>query len=152
MLPELTKQDIWLAYPALVVIGGGEMKGVSYPGAKLPSEVSLGIARLMDAIVAPYWIIEREREVLARKYGKLDKKRGLIIVAPDSDKAGDFTLEFGNLLGQQWPAEIEFEKVRLPLKISSVCTKCGQVTETVFQIEPQLLLPLVEYFIEIDPG
>ena len=139
-LAKLTQQDIWLAYPALE-----RLLKVS-----LPAELSLRVASLAAQLRAPYLAVEQERQTLVRRYGKLDKSAGLITVEMDSDEAGDYTLAFAGMLCRVWTEEIPFQKVKIPRLILETCRSCGHITETLFRIEPQLLLPLAEHFIEMD--
>lgn len=136
----LTQQDIWLAYPALEHL----MK------ASLPAETSLSVAALAAKLRASYLAIEQERQMLVRRHGTLDKAAGLWKVEPDSDEAGDFTLAFGEMLARRWHQDIQFKKVQIPRAVRETCSACGHITETLFRIEPQLLLPLAEHFAEID--
>lgn len=132
---KLTNQDIWLAYPSL--------KQLSQ--ITLPLDVSLGIARQIKLLQFPYATIEHERKELISKYGI--QKDSQVIVDVSSPHAGDFALEFGNLLIEYWDEDIEIERVALPNKVESVCEECGHKTEVVFLVEPNILVPLYRYFI-----
>ena len=135
-MPVLINQDIWLAYPCLIKL----LK------CQFPVNVSISIAKLMGALEKPYWAIEAKRVQLVKKYGTL--KGDLFIIPSDSEKAGDFAVASSELLMQEW-GNLEIEKVKLPQKITSKCEKCGHTTEILFQIEPNLLVPLTELFVEI---
>jgi len=115
-----------------------------------PVDVSVAIAISITKIIAQleeaYWVIDKERTRLVRKYGvRVGEK---MMVSPDADNAGDFALDFGEFLMQEC-GNIKIEKVKLPRKITSKCDKCGQETEILFQIEPNLLVLLAEHFIEV---
>lgn len=135
----MTNEEIWLAYPSLVRLSKLE----------LPAEVSLALARLTGRLHQPYHIIESRRQKLVQKYGVKDNKNGQIMVAPDSNRAGDFILEFGDLLFQEWEEDIEIEKVVLPREINAFCQECGHQYQTQFIIDAQVLMPLAEHFVEI---
>lgn len=135
---KLQKQDIWLAYPKLVELSR----------APLPLDISAGIARQMKALQIPYALIEHERIELVNRYGKKDK-RGQVSVERENPHAGDFAADFGEYLAREWEDDIPVERLSLPDKIESVCETCGHKTEVVFLIDPQVLLPLLEHFVEM---
>jgi hypothetical protein len=137
---KLQNQDIWLAYPKLVELSN----------ADFPIDVSAGIARQLKALQAPYAIIEHERIQLVNRYGKKDKS-GQVSVDRSNRHAGEFAAAFGGYLAGDWGEDIPIERVALPSKITSTCEACGQIHEVIFQIDPQVLLPLLEHFIEIKP-
>jgi len=137
----LQNQEIWLAYPKLKELAKTE----------LPVEVSIGIARLIGQLQMPYAQIETTRRALVTKYGKEDKNHQ-INVDSYGETAGDFALEFGELLHANWPKDIHIERVKLPLKVSHSCPECGHEMELSYLIDPQILVPLVEHFVEVEPA
>lgn len=134
---KLQNQEIWLAYPNLKKLAQ----------MALPVETSLGIAKQVRALQIPYSVIEFERKRMVNHYGV--EKNGQVSVEQDSPCAGDFAVKFGGFLTEYWEDDILIEKVKLPSKIGAACESCGHVMEVVFLIDPQVLLPLVENFVEI---
>lgn len=139
-MPVLTNQDIWLAYPNLMEL----LK------RKWPVDVSVAIAISVTKIIAQleeaYWAVDRERSKLVIKYGvRVGEK---VTVPPDAENAGDFALVFSEFLMRE-VGNIPIEKIKLPRKVTSKCDKCGQDMEILFQIEPNLLVPLAEHFVEV---
>ena len=122
----LQNQEIWLAFPKLT-----ELYKI-----RLPVETSLGIARLLSKLQQSYAIIEGERVKLIYHYGVENKEAKQVTVELDSPNAGDFALEFGELLTLEWGEDVQFEKIKLPEKIET-------------SIDPQILLPLLEKFVEM---
>jgi len=135
---KLKNQDIWMAYPNLIKLSQ----------IKFPVKTGLQIAYIVSKLEAPYKIIEQERRKLVNLYGKAVKGTDKTSVDLASAEAGDFSREFGVLLIQSWPDELEFEKIRLPEKVDVKCDSCGCVFEFPFIIEPQILMPLQETFLE----
>jgi hypothetical protein len=141
-MPILRQQDIWLAWPCLERI----IK------ESLPVEIGLPLAKIAAVLKAPYYAIENQRQELVRRYGKISKQTGLYIVEPQSEGAGEFMLAFGDLLMENWPEEINFEKAVIPASIERACPECGRLTQTVLCIEAELLVPLAGRFIEVEPA
>lgn len=135
---KLNNQEIWLAYPNLEKL------------AKLnfPVRISFAIAVFVSKLRQPYMIIDGERQKLVRKYGKIDPKTNTVSVNYDSENAGDFAKEFGELLIKEWPDDFILEKVKLPDKVFATCEKCSHITEVPFLIDANSLLPLKDKFIE----
>jgi len=143
---KLTNQEIWLACPNLIKIAGGKLGKTVYPGIKLPVKVSLGIATIISKLQKPYLVIENERIKLVQKHGTLDKEAGLIKVGEGN---ADYSLEFGELLVSEWPDDFQFERIKLPDTITATCGKCGEKMNVSFLIEPNILMPLLEHFLEV---
>ncbi len=137
---KLQNQEIWLAFPELLKLAK----------IKLPVKASLGIGVLLSKLYNPYTIIERERAKLVSHYGIKNKEGNQVTVDFDNPNAGDFAREFGQLLNMEWEEDIQFERVKLPLKIAIPCPSCKRNMETDFLIESQTLLPLKEHFIEVE--
>ncbi len=136
---KLQNQEIWLAYAKLV-----ELSKI-----KFPIKTSLGIAKLLIKLRQPYAAIEHERSKLVNHYGVENKATRQVTVSLDSPKAGDFAREFGELLTEYWDEEIEFEKVKLPEKITGNCDACHHNMDVVFLLDPETLMPLTEKFVEV---
>ena len=135
----LTNQDIWLAYPKIV-----ELSKIPLP---VKTGMQLGEIRLM--LQSPYIIIETKRREIVGKYGSINPETETVEVNTDNPQAADFAVEFGGLLMDEWPLDFQFEKARLPLLITKPCPCCKQEIGVPFIIDPQVLLPLREYFIEV---
>jgi len=123
---KLRNQDIWYAYIRLTELA--EMQ--------FPFEVSLQISKTLQSLQNPYQEIEQKRLKLARQFGE--------------NKRGEFALAFGKLLIEYYNQDIEFEKIKLPTKITTKCEYCGKETETVFLINSAGLAPLIDNFNEDD--
>ena len=136
---KLTNQEIWLAYPNIM-----KLAKVTFP-----VKVSLGLARLGARLQGPYTIIERERAKLVKKYGVMDEAKTKITVATDGDTASAFALELSELLMTEWYEDVQLEKVVIPKKMLGKCERCGQPMDIVCLIEPQILIPLAEHFVEV---
>ena len=136
---KLTNQEIWLAYPNLM-----RLAKVTFP-----VKVSLGLAKLAAKLQMPYTIIERERAKLVKKYGVMDEKKTKITVPPDAEVAGAFALELSELLMTEWHDDLQLEKVSIPQKMTAKCEHCGQPMDVVVIIEPNILIPLAEHFVEV---
>uniref|UniRef100_A0A6M3IP46 Uncharacterized protein n=1 Tax=viral metagenome TaxID=1070528 RepID=A0A6M3IP46_9ZZZZ len=132
---KLQNQDIWLAYPSLVRLS--EMR--------LPVDVGLGIAKLIKKLQGPYHEIEQKRKGFVQQYGTIEK--GEMRVYPDSPNAGDFSVDFGQFLVEEWRDDFEIERVIIPTKIEGECIECGRNMDVVFLIDPQILIPLVKDFV-----
>jgi len=133
---ELSNQEIWLAYPNLVILSK----------LRLPFKASMGIAALMSGLRDPFSAIERKRLELVAKYGEHNDKTRQTTVAMDGKNAAVFAKEFGELLmpTRDW----ELNKVTLPETILAACDKCKHKVEVPILIEPNLLLPL-QKFLEV---
>ena len=136
---KLTNQEIWLAYPNIM-----KLCKVTFP-----VKIGLGLAKLAARLQGPYAVIERERAKLVKKYGVMDEAKTKITVATDSNIASVFALELSELLMAEWSDNIEIEKVAIPQKMPAKCEHCGQPMDIVCLIEPQILIPLAEHFIEV---
>ncbi len=136
---KLRNQEIYLAYTNLEKISQ----------MKLPVKESFGIAVLMSKLRQPYQVIDHERQKLVMKYGVLDPKTKQISVSMDSENAGDFAREYGQILAEMWEDDIEFKKVVLPQSLTVICEQCKHKTEIPFVIEPNTLLPLRDKFVEV---
>ena len=132
----LQNQDIWFGYIKLLELSIMD----------LPIETSAGISQIIEALKEPYKEIETKRLGLLKKYGKKDKKRQQIVVDPLSKNAIKLAAEFGEILIQE--RDIQFEKVKLPRKVSAICPKCHEVIETSFLINTDTILPLLGTFID----
>ncbi len=139
----LINQEIWLAYPNVM-----KLCEVTFP-----VKVGLGLAKLAARLQGPYAVIERERAKLVKKYGIKDESGKKITVPPNGDVASVFALELSELLMTEWSDNIEIEKVIIPEKMPAKCPHCNQPMDIVVLIEPQILIPLAEHFVEvIQPG
>ena len=136
---QLTNQEIWLAYPNLL-----KLAKVTFP-----VKMSLGLAKLAAKLQGPYIIIERERAKLVKKYGKMDEAKTKITVPPDAEVAAAFALELSELLMTEWQDDLQLEKVNIPQIMRGKCEHCGQPTDIVVLIEPNILIPLAEHFVEV---
>ena len=135
----LTNQDIWLAYPKLV-----ELSKIP-----LPVQVGLQLSKLQLMLQTPYIIIEMKRREIVGKYGTTNTETNTAEVNTDNPQAAEFAVEFGGLLVTEWPVDFQFEKVRLPLLLVEPCPCCKQEIGVPFIIDPQTLLPLRDYFVEV---
>lgn len=136
---KLKNSEIWEAYPKLV-----ELSRV-----KLPVKTSLKVAKLANKLRQPFSIIDGERNKLVQKYGTQDKETKLLSVQPDNENAPAFFKEFNELMEIEWDEDFELERVRLPEKITGTCDKCHHNMDVSFLIEPEILMPLAEHFIEV---
>lgn len=136
---KLRNQEIHLAFTNLVKLSQ----------LKLPVNVSYGVAVLISKLKQSYSVIEGERQRLVMKYGKLNPAKNQITVAFDGENAGDFAREYGEILAKVWEDDFVFDKVILPTTITVTCENCKHKTETPLLIEPNILLPLQEKFIEV---
>ncbi len=136
---KLINQEIWLAYPNIM-----RLCKVTFP-----VKVGLGLARLAARLQGPYVVIERERAQLVKKYGVVDEAKTKITVPPDSDVAHAFALELSELLMAEWHEDLQIEKVIIPQKMIAKCEHCGHPMDIVVLIEPQILIPLAEHFVEV---
>ena len=135
---KLLNQEIWLAYPKLVALSK----------IPLPVKSGLQIGLLLSKLQQPYIAIERERTKLVNRYGVEDANH-ILNVNFDNPKAGDFAVKFGELLMADWGEDIEFEKAKLFTLMSGDCPHCKGAIDIPFVIDPQILLPLQEKFIEL---
>jgi len=129
-------QEIWLAYPSLVELSK----------CALPVETSLGVASLINSIQKPYIEIEHKRRELVRQYG--DTKNNEITVHTSKPKSVNFVVAFGELLEDYCEDDITIERVKLPSQIEISCPSCGDKLHIDFIVEPHMVLPLVQHFIE----
>lgn len=134
---KLLNQEIWLAYPKLVALSK----------IPLPIKSGLQIGLLLAKLQQPYIAIERERAKLVNRYGIEDSNTHMQHVEFDNPKAGDFAVQFGGLLMQDWAEDIEFEKAKIFTLMSGDCPHCKGAIDIPFVIDPQILLPLQEKFI-----
>lgn len=111
---------------------------------KFPVKVSYKLALLASVIEGQLNVIENVRRNLVNKYGENDGQN--TSVKPNSGNWSSFISEMNELLDQE--INLEFEKVKLPEKVSARCEKCGEMVETDFQIEPNTLMALKE-FVEV---
>ncbi len=145
---KLINQEIWLAYPNIKRLCGDDPDPLKQR-VTFPVKISLGLARLAARLQGPYTVIERERAKLVKKYGVMDEAKKKITVASDGETASKFALELSELLMAEWPDDISIEKVAIPQKMSGKCEHCGQPMDIVVLIEPQILIPLAEHFVEV---
>jgi len=112
---------------------------------KLPITVALAIARSakkVDDSLAPFFKV---RDGILKNYKVTRQVEGMAAVLKPA-KAGDgekFTEEWNELLDQS--VEITILKFPLPEKIAATCDKCKHNMDKVLEIEPGILLNLIDY-------
>jgi len=136
---KLTNREIWRAYPKLV-----ELSKV-----KLPVKASLGVAKLANKLSKPFEVLNGENIKLIKKYEKLDPKTKEVGIAKDAPELPKYLDDLALLLDEKWGEDIAFDKVKLPDMIAGVCDKCKHNMDVPFLIEPDILIPLADKFIEL---
>ncbi len=112
---------------------------------KLPLLTSYRLAKLASKLNEPLRIIEAVRQAAIRKYGVKDAN-GQFRVEEGSEKFTAFVADFNALMDEE--VEVVFEKVKLPLKVSFSCDKCGHSVDKPLEIEAAILMAL-DPFIEV---
>lgn len=136
----LTYGEIWRAYPQLRRLGD----------VKLPIRASIKIAEHTDNLERPYNIIEKERLKILKEYVEVDKKtKQKKSLTPSDETYPAFMEKWEELLDMEWGKEIKIEKVKLPEKIAGTCDACHHNLDVEFLIEPSILVPLREKFVEV---
>ncbi len=133
---KLKNGEIWSAYPRLL-----ELSKV-----KLPVMASLKVAQLVNKLTQPYSVIEGERVKLVTQHGVRNEETKQTSVPPE--KLMDYFKDWSEL-SETLYEDISFDKVKLPEKVAGTCDKCHHNMDVVFQIEPDILIPLIGSFIEV---
>jgi len=136
---KLKNGEIWRAYPKLA-----ELSKV-----KLPIKPSLAVAKLVNKLQQPYAVVDGERGKLVSKYGKEDEKTKQISINVESENWVVFIKELDEMFNMEWDDDIKFDKVKLPEKITGTCDKCNHNMDVTFQVEPEILIPLEDKFVEV---
>ena len=136
---KLKNGEIWTAYPKLV-----ELSKV-----KLPVKPSMGVAKLANKLQRPYAVVDGERGKLVAKYGKEDEKTKQTSISVESESWADFIKELDEMFEMEWDDDIQFNKVKLPEKVTGTCDKCNHNMDVTFQVEPEILIPLEDKFVEV---
>ena len=136
---KLKNGEIWRAYPKLV-----ELSKV-----KLPIKPSLAVAKLTNKLQRPYAVVDGERGKLVSKYGKEDEKTKQTSISVESESWADFIKELDEMFEMEWDEDIQFSKVKLPEKATGTCDKCNHNMDVTFQVEPEILIPLEDKFVEV---
>jgi len=110
----------------------------------LPVRTSLQVATLVRKLNEVLKDIDVVRKRLIDQYGE-DGKRGKQVL-PDSDNFPAFDKEFNELLDLD--VEVVVEKVTLPEKVVTTCSKCGTSASQPIMIQPWILASLYK-FIEV---
>ena len=136
----LTYGEIWRAYPQLRRLGE----------VKIPVRASAKIGEYVSALERPYNNIEKQRLKLLNEYVEEDKKtkekKSLI---PGEEKYFAFMDKWDEILAVEWGGLIKIERVKLSERISGTCDACHHNMDVEFLIEPSILAPLVEKFVEV---
>ena len=135
----LTNQEIWKAYPKLL-----ELSRV-----KLPIRASLGVAKIVNKLSKPYEVIGGEVNKLIKKYEKVDPETKKSGIALDSPEMPLYLKDLKVLLDEPWGDNIAFDKVKLPDMVAGTCDKCKHNLDVPLLIEPAILIPLADNFIEL---
>jgi len=136
---KLKNGEIWKAYPKLV-----ELSKV-----KLPIKPSIAVAKLVNKLQQPYAVVDGERGKLVSKYGKEDEKTKQTSISVQDENWEVFIKELDEMFDMEWDDEIQFNKVKLPEKITDTCDKCNHNMDVTFQVEPETLIPLEGKFVEV---
>ena len=136
---KLKNGEIWRAFPKLV-----ELSKV-----KLPIKPSLAVAKLANKLQRPYAVVDGERGKLVAKYGKEDEKTKQTSISVESESWADFIKELDEMFDMEWDDDIQFSKVKLPEKVTGTCDKCNHNIDVTFQVEPEILIPLEDKFVEV---
>jgi len=136
---KLKNGEIWKAYPKLV-----ELSKV-----KLPVKSSLAVAKLANKLQRPYAVVDGERGKLVSKYGKENEETKQTSIGVENENWAVFIKELDEMFDMEWDDDIQFNKVKLPEKITDTCGKCNHNMDVVFQVEPEILIPLEEKFVEV---
>lgn len=136
---KLSNREIYKAYQALVELGK----------VKLPVKTSLEVAVLTNKLEAPFKVISGEGDKLIKKYGTKDEKTGQVGLKGNSPKLLDYVKDFDVVLDKEWDEDFTIKKVKLPEKVAGTCDKCNHNLDVTFLIEPAILIPLEEKFVEV---
>ena len=136
---KLKNGEIWRAYPKLI-----ELSRV-----KLPIKPSIAVAKLANKLQRPYAVVDGERGKLVAKYGKEDEETRQTSISVESESWADFIKELDEMFDMEWDDDIQFSKVKLPEKVTGTCDKCNHNMDVTFQVEPEILIPLEEKFVEV---
>jgi hypothetical protein len=109
----------------------------------------LGVAKLINKLSKPYEVLNGEVVKLINKYEKVDPKTNKAGIAQDAPEMSLYLNDLSQLLDDKWDDNITFDKVRLPDMIAGTCDKCHHNMDVPFMIEPAILIPLADTFIEL---
>lgn len=109
-------------------------------------KTSYQLAKLVKKLTPQLEVIDEVRNSLIRKYGKREGRQ-LAVSPNDEENFPKFTEEWDQLMEEE--IEIAIEPVQLPEKIASTCEKCHHNMDKSLEIEPAILMPLIDKFIVV---
>ncbi len=116
---------------------------------KLPVRTSLQVAKLANKVGDKLKPVEEVKKGLVTTYEIYSEpnERGGENVKTKGDEANleKFVSEFNELLLQE--DNLEFEKIKMPEKVTGTCDACHHNMDVTLQIEPSILIAL-EKFVE----
>ncbi len=122
---------------------------------RLPVKVSMGLARIRTAIFPAYKEIAEVRDNLVKMHGEdlPNGQKGLVGPGNPEGKPASpgwpaFVEANTTLMNTEREEDFTIEKVKLPDKVSYICSSCKHVEERTFEIEGAVIIAL-EKFIEV---
>jgi len=130
-------------------VTNGELYGVNAAlgrlvEIKLPVKTSLQVAKLANKVAEKLKPVEEVKKGLVKTYeiySEPNEKGGETIKTKgDEGNLEKFVSEFNELLSQE--DNLEFEKIKMPEKITGTCDACHHNMDVTLQIEPSILISL----------
>ena len=136
---KLSNGEIHSAYQSLVELGQ----------VKLPVKTSLDVAKLANKLESAFKVIGSEVDKLIKQYGEVDKETGRVGIKAGSPNMEKYLKDQEVVLAPEWDEDFTITKVKLPEKVAGTCDKCSHNLDVKFLIEPTILMPLAEKFVEV---
>ena len=136
---KLEKKAIFEAYPMLIRLAR----------VRLPVRASVDTATLIKKLTHAYEVLSDEGNKLIKKHGKEDPKTKQIGVRVGTTMMDNYNADLKEMLEGEWDEDLSIKKVKLPDVIAGSCDKCHHNLDIKFLIEPEILVPLVDLFVEV---
>ena len=136
---KLSNGEIYRAYQALVELGK----------VKLPVRTSLDVAVITNKLEPAAKVISGEDEKLIKKYSEKDEITGQTGIKRSSSKMALYLKDLDVVLDPVCADDFNIKKIKLPEKIAGTCDSCHHNLDVTFLVEPAILMPLAEKFVEV---
>ena len=136
---KLEKKAIYEAYPMLVRLAR----------MRLPVRASVDAATIIKKLTPAYEVLSGEGNKLIKQHGTEDPKTKQIGVRVGTASMDKYEADLKVMLEGEWDEDLSIKKVKLPDVIAGSCDKCHHNLDIKFLIEPEILVPLVDLFVEV---